>query len=208
MARGFFFSLEGVDGAGKTTQVQKVAALLEAQGYDVCVHREPGGTEVGEGVRRLLLESAHLPDKTELLLFLAARSALMPTLRAEKDAGSIVLLDRFVDSTVAYQGYGRGLDVKMIEDLEPFVTDGLLPDHTWMLMVPPEVSAARRAARGDALDRIERAGADFSTRVRTGYLERAHAHHDRITVVDATLAVDDVAETVFREILVYMMSAK
>jgi dTMP kinase len=207
MSRGFFFSIEGVDGAGKTTQVQQVAEKLREVGYSVCTHREPGGTEVGEGVRKLLLESAHLPDKTELLLFLAARSALVPILLQEKAAGNIVLLDRFVDSTIAYQGFGRGLDVDDIENLNMFATDGEFPDHTWMLMVPPTISASRRAGRGDALDRIESAGFEFNERVRNGYVEQAREYSDRITVVDATENVEDVTKTLLHAMVKFMLSA-
>jgi len=118
-----------------------------------------------------------------------------------------VLIDRFIDSTIAYQGFGRGLDVDDIENLNTLATNGETPDHTWMLMVPATISASRRAARGDSLDRIESAGLEFSARVRHGYEEQAREYSNRITVVDATGAVDDVAETIFRDMVKFMLSA-
>lgn len=206
MSRGFFFTFEGVDGAGKTTQVAKVREQLELLGYIVETFREPGGTELGESVRALLLDSKSMPDKSELFLFMAARCALIPHIRAARAAGKIVILDRFTDSTYAYQGYGRGLDRRMIDDLETFVVEDMQPDHTWMLMVPEQVSNDRRVLRGGS-DRIEAEAQEFKARVREGYIERARSCSDRVTVVDATPAAADVTKTLVGNIIRFMLSA-
>jgi dTMP kinase len=165
-----FIALEGPEGAGKSTQVGLLEAWLRGGGHDPLVTREPGGTGVGEDVRRVLLESEALPASTELLLMLAARSALVEeVIRPALAAGRVVVTDRFHLSTLAYQGYGRDLPLADVEAMNRFATGGLEPDLTIVLDVDADAGAARLAAAGRGPDRIERAGAAFHRRVVEAY---------------------------------------
>jgi dTMP kinase len=178
-----FIVLEGVEGAGKTTQIGLMSAWLDALGVDHVVAREPGGTEIGEAVRAVLLEHREeaVLAETELLLMLAARSAFVRrVVQPALDAGRVVLADRFDLSTFAYQGYGRGLDRDDVTRLNAFATGGVTPDAVFVLDLPASEGAARQAREGHAADRIEGEGAAFLERVRQGYREiaavRADAH--------------------------------
>lgn len=172
---GKFITFEGADGVGKSTQVAFVADLLGELGFDVLLVREPGGTKNGEKVRELLLDvdNKEMTDESELMLYLAARSqivneVIIPALDKEK----IVLCDRFFDSTLAYQGYGRGLDKEFIKEANKFVCNGLLPDLTILFYIPAEMRKARLDKR-EAADRIESAGREFGERVADGFLKIA-----------------------------------
>ncbi|HSH45793.1 MAG TPA: dTMP kinase [Longimicrobiales bacterium] len=167
---GLFIALEGPEGAGKSTQVGMLARWLRSQGLDPVVTREPGGTPVGEEARRILLESERVAPETELLLMLAARSALVAdVIRPALEAGRVVVTDRFFLSTLAYQVHGRGLPRQEVEAMNAFATGHLAPDTTILLDVDPAVGAARRRAAGGADDRIEGAGEAFHRRVSEAY---------------------------------------
>lgn len=200
---GVLFSFEGIDGAGKTTQVALLKDALEARGHRVVCLREPGGTGLGERIRGLLLDRSEDPPSpvAELLLFAAARAQIVATrVKPELEAGAVVILDRFTDATFAYQGYGRGLPQEQILALEQ-IAAGIEPARTWFLDLSPEESARRRAARGETPDRMESEGESFRERVRAGYLERARRHPQRISVVDAGGSPAAIADVILQQAL-------
>lgn len=201
--RGRFITFEGGEGCGKSTQVKRLAAALEAKGVKVLLTREPGGTRLAEMIRTLLKDEAEDPpvDRAELLLFLAARAQLVRNvIRPALDAGTWVLSDRFSDSTIAYQGYGRGLPVDFVKAANDFACEGLAPDLTLLLDVEPSVAAqrmrGREAATNTSADRIERAGDEFHTRLRRGFLELAADNPSRIVAIDASGTPDEVARKI------------
>jgi len=169
--RGLFITFEGVEGAGKTTQIELLRDALQTEGHSVYVTREPGGDPVAEAIRAILLSPEHqVTPIAELLLFLAARAQVTANvIRPHLDAGQIVLCDRFIDSTVAYQGYARGHDVKMIQRLNELATGGLEPNLTILLDLDPEIGLARQLDR----NRMEGESLEFHRRVREGYLTEA-----------------------------------
>ncbi|MCB0215021.1 MAG: dTMP kinase [Chloroflexi bacterium] len=194
--RGFFVSFEGPEGSGKTTQIVRLSAALEAAGFGCVSTREPGGTPVGERIRGLLLDldGGPLQPETELLLFCAARRELLASvIRPALESGRIVLCDRYADATRAYQGQGRGLDPARIEAVNRLATDGLEPDLTLLLDLPVARGLARRQAVGETWNRFDAASLAFHERVRGGYLALAEARPERIRVIDA----DQDAEQVF-----------
>jgi dTMP kinase len=167
---GIFVVLEGVEGSGKSTQAKLLARWLSEAGVAHQVTREPGGTPVGEEIRRVLLHGGDMPARTELLLYLAARAALVEqVVRPALEAGEVVIADRYELSTFAYQAHGRGLPLDAVRAANAIAIGGLRPDLTIVLELPPEVGAARRAATGAAADRIERAGAAFHQAVSQAY---------------------------------------
>lgn len=185
---GLFITIEGGEGAGKSTQIANARAWLDARGHDVLVTREPGGTTLGERIRDVLLDVQHrqLDARTELLLMFAARNQLLAErIRPALAAGRTVLCDRFTDATWAYQGGGRGLPDEAIAALERLVHEDLQPDLTLLLDLDPAVGRARIATRRESEDRIEREDAAFFQRVRDAYLRRARAHPERFAVIDA-----------------------
>jgi len=203
--RGKFITFEGGEGCGKSTQVKRLAAELERRGIRVVLTREPGGTPLAEKVRGLLKDEQADPpcDRSELLLFLAARAQLVRNvIRPALASGAWVVSDRFSDSTIAYQGYGRGMDIGFIKTANDFACDGLKPDMTLLLDVEPQVSAARmrkrEAATHTTADRIELAGDDFHARLRAGFLEMAAAEPERIRRLDANGTPDEVWGQVWR----------
>jgi len=185
--------VEGLDGAGKTTLVGRLAAALDGRGRPVFVLREPGGIEVSERIRALLLDpSLNIAARAEALLFAAARAQLVEEqLRPLLERGDWVLLDRFVDSSLAYQGAGRGLGVDGVRALNEFGTGGLVPDRTLLLRIAPEVGLARLAGGADA-DRLEREQAGFFSQIAGAYDALAAAEPDRIAVIDASRQPDAV----------------
>lgn len=184
---GLFITLEGPEGAGKSTNREYLAARLREQGIDVLLTREPGGTPLAERVRELLLAPSDetMASDTELLLVFAARAQhLAQIIVPALERGAVVLCDRFTDATYAYQGGGRGLDVARIAQLEDFVQGSLRPDLTLVFDLPVEVGLARAAARG-RLDRFEQEGRGFFEAVRSTYLQRAQAEPTRYRILDA-----------------------
>ena len=205
MARGRFITFEGGEGCGKSTQVRRLAETLERKGVRVLLTREPGGTWLAEEIRRLIKDqTTEAPcDRSELLLFLAARAQLVKNvIRPALADGTWVLSDRFSDSTVAYQGYGRGLPLDILRAMNDFACEALVPDLTILLDVTPET--ARRRLRGreqatnTAADRIERAGEEFHRRLRQGFAAQAAAEPERIVTVDANGPVAGVQEAIWK----------
>jgi dTMP kinase len=203
---GAFITFEGIEGTGKSTQIALLAAHLSAQGAAVTLTREPGGTPIGDEVRRILLDPANtaLDPKAELLLYAAARAQHLAELVVPaRSAGKIVLCDRFSDATLAYQGYGRGLDLGLIGELDRIVTDGMRPDLTILLDIEAEAGLLRargRNSRGglEAEARFENEQLSFHERVRRGYLELARREPGRFRIVDASPAPETVQETIRR----------
>jgi len=193
--RGKFITLEGVDGAGKSTHLEWIARRIEAAGKKVVVTREPGGTPLGEALRELLLaQPMHLETET-LLMFAARREHLERVILPALMAGTWVLSDRFTDATFAYQGGGRGLDPGKIESLENWVHQGLQPDLTLMFDLSVDEARRRRLAATAAPDRFEQENLDFFARVRSVYLARAARYPQRISVIDASRSVTDIRKT-------------
>jgi dTMP kinase len=186
--RGRFITFEGIDGAGKSTQLEVAAAALRARGLDVLVTREPGGTPLGEQLRALILATAMTPQAETLLLFAARAEHVAQVIRPALAAGRWVLCDRFTDATYAYQAGGRGIATERIAALEQWVHGELQPDLTLLFDVPPDV-AAQRLARARAADRFETEDLAFFGAVRAHYLQRAAASA-RFRVLDGTLAED------------------
>lgn len=198
MNRAAFITVEGVEGAGKSTCLQLVESRIRAHGHQVLVTREPGGTPLGEAVRELLLGHRHdgMGDDTELLLMFAARAEhLHARIEPALADGRWVLCDRFTDATYAYQGYGRGIDLARIAALEAWVQGGRRPDITLLLDLPVELGLAR-AARRSTPDRFESQALAFFQRVRAGYLALAEAAPERFRVIDASLDPDAVSAQV------------
>jgi len=199
--RGRFITFEGGEGAGKSTQVARAAEWLRARSVEVVLTREPGGTPRAERLRAILLErdAEPMPQSCELLLMFAARATHLENLvRPAIARGAWVLCDRFTDATYAYQGGGRGLDVREIDALAGMVHADLWPDVTLLLDLPVDLGLARAASRNGTggPDRFESEQHAFFERVRAAYLGRAQAEPARIRVIDATSAVDDVARDV------------
>ncbi|HEY9721044.1 MAG TPA: dTMP kinase [Oscillatoriaceae cyanobacterium] len=185
--RGLFITLEGPEGAGKSSQLGPLCDWLESQGREVVCTRNPGGTAIGKQIRQLLLDPANagLVPTAELMLYAADRAQhVAEVVRPALEAGSVVLCDRFGDSTLAYQGYGRGLDLETIRALNAMATGGLSPDLTLLLDLDPTIGLARIAATRES-DRLEQAAIDFHYRLRDGYRALAAAEPQRFVVVDA-----------------------
>jgi dTMP kinase len=187
-----FVTFEGVEGAGKSTQIALTHDWLISLGHRTVVTREPGGTELGKGLRQLLLQGSDTVNRAELLLFAADRAQHVETLiRPHLAQGSIVLCDRYSDSTIAYQHYGRGLDLDLIASLNQIATQGLLPDLTLWLDLDVEVGLTRAQSSGKP-DRMERLGLEFHQRVAHGFQALAQQNCDRIVRIDASQAIDTI----------------
>jgi dTMP kinase len=203
MPTGLFITLEGVEGSGKTTQAARLGDALRAQQRRAIVTHEPGGTRAGEAIRSIFLDPAvSLDVAAELLLVLADRAQhVREKLRPAVAAGDIVISDRYSDSTVAYQGYGRGFDLKLLADLNRLASDGMKPDITIVLDVDVETGLERTRARvKDATrvpDRFEGQDYEFHRRVRQGFLAIARGEPDRVIVIDAARPVEAVGADVF-----------
>lgn len=193
--KGFFITIEGLDGSGKTTQMHAVAAHIASRGYDVLLTREPGGTPISEDIRRLVLD----PEKTmsataEALLYAAARAEhVRKLIRPAIQRGSVVLCDRFVDSSIAYQGGGRELGIETVMGINAAAVDGMLPDLTLLFVVDAERALLRRSA-ATTLDRLERAGEAFFHRVYDAYARIAEMSGERVRCIDASRDIETVAK--------------
>ena len=204
MSRGRFITFEGGEGCGKSTQVKRLKAALEELGVEVLLTREPGGTVLSEQIRHLIKDQSEDPpcDRSELLLFLAARAQLVRNvIRPALERGAWVVSDRFSDSTLAYQGYGRGLSLDLIAQTNDFACEGLKPNLTVLLEVSAETARqrlrAREAATSLSADRIELAGEEFHSRLARGFRELAKAEPYRIKTVDANGTADEVWEAIW-----------
>lgn len=195
-------TFEGLDGSGKTTQIQRAAAALRAAGHNVLLTREPGGTAIGDQIRAVLhdLRNAEMHPHTELLLYNASRAQLVAqALRPHLAAGGLALCDRFFDSTLAYQGYGRGLDLDALRVIVTFATGGLRPDLTVLLDIAPEEGLRRRRQAslfGEEWNRLDDMELDFHRRVHAGYHALAQAEPARWAVIDAAGSPEAVAQRV------------
>ena len=193
-----FVSFEGLDGSGKTTQVERLRASLEADGREVVTAREPGGTALGEQLRALVLHGDEMTPWAEALLYAAARAELVAeVIEPALARGADVLLDRYFDSSVAYQGIGRGLGLHEVLDLNLLAVGGRVPDRTFVLAIDPTRSLERLS---DSPDRIERETAAFHARVAAGYEELAALFPERLVLLDGTLDPDELAERVQDEL--------
>jgi dTMP kinase len=199
---GKFIVFEGVEGCGKTSQMQLCQEWLQSLGISVLLTREPGGTELGLDIRRLLLEKAEnkpIGELTELLLYAADRAQhIEQELKPNLATGKHVLCDRYIESTIAYQGYGRGLNMSLIEQLNDIATGGLQSDLTIWLDVDVEVGLARKLGSQAALDRIEQEAIAFHQRVQQGYAQLAAAYPERIIPIDGSLSKEEVHQIVQR----------
>ena len=207
MEFGRFITFEGGEGCGKSTQIRLLEQRLRSAGKDVLLVREPGGTALAEKIRSLVREESDDPpnSRAETLLFLASRAQVVENvIRPALASGVWVLCDRFADSTFAYQGFGRGLDLEELKQLNFFATGGLKPDKTILLNVSAEVSEKRMRARESATntsaDRMEKAGDDFHFRLRQGFLDLAAAEPERFAVVQAEGGIEEVEDAVWNSI--------
>ena len=208
MKNGVIISFEGPDGAGKTSVLERIIPLLQAQGLSVLATREPGGVAIAERIREVILDVHHvnMDYKTELLLYMAARrqhyvEKVWPAL----ENGKIVLIDRFIDSSIAYQGAGRGLDEANITQLNDFATDGRKPDITIYLDIESELGLQRIAQNAEReVNRLDLEKLDMHQRVRQGYLRLAEQEKDRIVTIDASRDLDSVVEEVYQVILQHL----
>ena len=194
MSKGFLVSLEGPEGAGKTSVLEALLPILEEKGVEVLTTREPGGVLIGEKIREVILDPSHtqMDAKTELLLYIASRRQhLVEKVLPALEAGKLVIMDRFIDSSVAYQGFGRGLDIDAIDWLNQFATDGLKPDLTLYFDIEVEEGLARIAANSNReVNRL-----DLHKKVRQGYLSLLDKEGNRIVKIDASLPLEQVVET-------------
>ena len=197
--KGIFITFEGIDGCGKSTQCEMLKDYLTEYGKEFIFVREPGGTEIGERIREILLDkkNTQMTARTELLLFEAARAQITDeVIKPALDDGKIVICDRFFDSSSAYQGMARGMGMDFVASLNMAATGGLKPDITFFFDISAEEALARRGKRGEASDRIELAGLKFQEDVRQGYLELAQSSEGRIVTIDANLCIDEIFEQV------------
>ena len=189
--RGKFITLEGMDGAGKSTHIPDIIKLLEGKGVEVISTREPGGTLLGEQLRTLLLNEPMHPETETLLMFAARREHIAQIIEPALSRGAWVLSDRFTDATYAYQSGGRGVLANKVIELEAWVQGGLQPDLTLLFDVPVEVSVARLASARTP-DKFERESADFFTKIRNAYLDRARNNPNRFCIINSNQTLEDV----------------
>jgi dTMP kinase len=208
LERKLFITFEGIEGCGKTTQIERLVIKINTYGIPLVTTLEPGGTKIGGNIRRILLDSKNknLSPLAELMLYAADRAQhVEEVIKPALDQGKWVICDRFFDATVAYQGSARGQDIKLIHFLNEKVTQGVRPDMTFLLDCPVEMGLDRALKRNKrdpdkGQDRFEREKVDFHMEVRDSYIDLAREHHERFVVIDATLARDDVEEKIFQSI--------
>ena len=197
---GKFITFEGSEGSGKSTQAALVLEYLKSKKLPTMLLREPGGVKISENIRKLLLDvnNTGMGDECETLLYMAARAQMVKEiLEPQLKSGKIILCDRFLDSTIAYQGYGNGIDIKIIEQLGLFATKGLVPDLTILFDIPSEKGLSRA---GDKKDRIESRSLEYHKRVRNGYLDLSKQYPARIKVIK----VDAAKEEIFKRVKSYI----
>ncbi len=190
-----FITLEGMDGAGKSTHIPCIIAMLEARGHEVVSTREPGGTALGERLRELLLHEPMHAETETLLMFAARREHIANVIQPALERGAYVLSDRFTDATFAYQSGAKGVAASKVEILEKWVQEDLQPDITLLFDVSVEISIARLAGARSP-DKFERESAEFFTRIRNAYLERASRNPQRFRIIDASRSLEEVAKSV------------
>jgi len=198
-----FITFEGTEGSGKTTQIKPLAKFLVRLGYNVLTTREPGGTQIGDQIREILLqkENTAMEWRTEILLFQASRAQLVEQLiRPHLENGGVVLCDRYADSTLAYQGYGYQRDLQTLREIIHFATSGLKPDLTILLDLDVEAGLSRRTQGGN-VNRLDAYELAFHRRVRAGYLELAHAEPDRWVILDSRQPPDQIQQQIQQVLL-------
>lgn len=198
MQNGIFITVEGTDGSGKTTQIKLMEEYFKDKGYEVVLSREPGGTKISEMIRDLVLDPANtdITPLTEMILYAAARAQhVTKVIKPAIEAGKVVICDRFVDSSYAYQGCGRGVDLKIVADVNRVAIDGMIPDITFFMDVDPEL-ALRRRVNATGADRIEQEKIDFHRRVYDGYKNMAVLFPDRIKTIDANKSIEDISSEI------------
>lgn len=203
---GTFITVEGPDGAGKTTQLQLLADRLTAEGYDIVMTREPGGTRIGNEIRSLILnpDFQEMDEMTEILLYAASRAQHVNELiRPALAAGKVVLCDRFIDASIAYQGYGLGYSIEQVRSINQQATNHLTPDRTYLFNLSVSDSKQRMMDRG-ALDRIEQRDDVFRQRVYEGFLKLAEQESERIQLVDANQSIEALQTTLCQDVLTYL----
>lgn len=205
--KGMFITFEGPDGAGKTTQLKKLAEQLQHEGYEVVVTREPGGTFISDQIRTILLspENKAMADQAEVLLYAASRAQhvqekILPALQR----GHLVLCDRYIDASIAYQSFGLGIDEDVIAAINRFAGSGLEPDRTYLLDIPVEESNRRLVGRAssnpqESLDRIEQKNLEYHSRVREGFLSIYARNQQRVCFIDANRPVELLAEEILKD---------
>lgn len=210
-----FVSFEGPDGSGKTTQIRFLAEYLQKLGHDVLVTREPGGTSIGDQIRTVIhdLKNVEMTGEAEFLLYSASRAQLVrQVIQPHLARGGTVLCDRFADSSMAYQGYGRELDLEEVRLITQFATDGLTPHLTIYLDLPVEVGIERKQSahreQAGEWNRLDQQTMDFHHRVRRGYLEMAEAEPDRWLVIDATQSIPDTQATIITRLELLLSTEK
>jgi dTMP kinase len=203
MSRGLFVTFEGIDGCGKSTQVARTRHILAEKGIPFAVTREPGGTRIGERIRAMLLspDNNAMCNPCEVLLYLAARAQhVCEKIRPEIDKGNVVLCDRFMDATFAYQGYGRGIALETLVGLNEFATGGIVPSVTFVFDIDVKSALARLAKAKKRSDRLENSGRKFYEEVRKGYLELASLFPKRIVVLKGSVPREDLTRSVWKTI--------
>ena len=198
MSRGIFITMEGPDGSGKSTQIELLRGYLEEKGYDVIITREPGGTVISEAIREIILNKdfTEMSSMTELMLYASARAQLVSEVIGPAiDSGKAVISDRFVDSSVVYQGIARGLGVDTVYEVNSYAIQGYMPDITFLLDLSAEEGVRRKKDQKE-LDRMEQESLDFHRRVVEGYRTLAEKSPDRIIRIDATLPIEEIYDTI------------
>ncbi|GAA0353261.1 dTMP kinase [Bacillus horti] len=206
--RGLFITFEGPDGSGKSTQLQRMASYLNAQLYDVLTTREPGGTAISDQIRRIVLDPEHpeMAEQTEVLLYAASRAQhVQEKIKPALEQGKMVLCDRFVDASIAYQGFGLGFGEQTVQQINDFATGGLTPDRTYMIDVAPELSRERMNTRTtqeftQELDRIEQKELEYHARVRQGFQTLAK-QHQRIMLIDGNQSIESIHQLIVQDLL-------
>lgn len=202
MGNGLFITVEGMDGSGKTTQIGLIVDYLKSKGYEVVLTREPGGTNISEKVRSIVLdpENTEMGILTEMLLYASARAQLVAELiKPSLEKGKIVICDRFVDSSYVYQGIGRGIDTEMVRTVNKIAMDGVFPDITFFFDISPEIALKRRIQATGA-DRIENEEMDFHWKTYQGYKKLADMHPERIKAIDSDRTVEEIFEDVKQQL--------
>lgn len=200
MKRGIFISIEGPDGSGKSTQIKNIRQFFKDKGIDIVFTREPGGTPIGERIRAIILDRdcPEMDDMTEAMLYAAARAQhVAQVIKPALAAGKIVICDRFVDSSIAYQGYGRGLG-EPVAVINGYAIDGCVPDVTVLMKMDPRVG--RRRINAEQQDRLEREKDEFHIRTYEGYLELEKKHRQRIVGIDASRSIEEIKIDIYKKL--------
>ena len=206
MSRGIFITMEGPDGSGKSTQISRLKEYLEKEGYNVLITREPGGTVISEAIREIILNKdfTEMSPVTEMMLYASARAQLIAEVVGPAiDSGTAVISDRFVDSSLVYQGMARGLGVDTVYEINKVAIGDYMPDVTFMLDLPAEVGISRKKDQKE-LDRMEMQSIEFHKKVAEGYRKLAESFPDRIKTIDATLPIDEICGMIKEYISVLM----